>query len=445
MENKKIHLMPITEEASCYNPEPLKALVIKFIKEHMTQRLFEEKTESVVQEIEELDQHNIHTFKDAIKADLLDKYSFRLIKPYGYLFHKWNYTPPIRSMVSSRDGRYALLDCHSAIARVLYLASFHDKLEQYELKGHTKQILSIALSLGGKRALTGSKDKTARVWDLTDLDNPQSYELEGYDDSVGAVGLSADGECALTSSNNSIMKIWDLSDLNNVQSYDIEGAIEQFTHIAWSSADKYALTGSRRELRMWNLTSLSKPCSYVITNRFDLEGLVISSLALSQNGKRAIVGFEAGQVQVWDVTDVTNPQLLHMFFPNVDSFASPVNAVQFSPDGNYILAHTSGQIAVVYDLQNKTVPAPEELSINRFNLTGLSGMHIKVTNSSSIRFERSLLGDGSITSAALSSDCKCILTHERANKAIRFIDLTASHLTLETIVDTIKSEKVKEN
>ena len=67
------------------------------------------------------------------------------------------------------------------------------------LEGHTDRITSVALTPDGKWALTGSWDRTARLWDLR---NPGSSPrvLSGHTDVVYSVALTPDGTRALTGS-----------------------------------------------------------------------------------------------------------------------------------------------------------------------------------------------------------------------------------------------------
>jgi tricorn protease-like protein len=68
--------------------------------------------------------------------------------------------------------------------------------------------LSVALHADGRRAVTGSWDKTVRVWDLHT--GACLRTLEGHTGPVYLVALHADGQCAVTGSYDGTVRVWDL-------------------------------------------------------------------------------------------------------------------------------------------------------------------------------------------------------------------------------------------
>src|SRR5262249_28077534 len=70
--------------------------------------------------------------------------------------------------------------------------------ELLELKGHAEGVLAVAFSPDGKKVLTGSRDKTARLWDATTGKELQKFE--GHASSVTSVAFSPDGKEVVTGS-----------------------------------------------------------------------------------------------------------------------------------------------------------------------------------------------------------------------------------------------------
>ena len=74
------------------------------------------------------------------------------------------------------------------------------------LKGHTGSVISVAFSSDGKRILTGSLDKTARVWDTET--GQEKAVLKGHTGGVRSVAFSPDGKHILTGSDDKTARIW---------------------------------------------------------------------------------------------------------------------------------------------------------------------------------------------------------------------------------------------
>ena len=77
------------------------------------------------------------------------------------------------------------------------------------LEGHTETVRSVALTADGTKGLSGSKDKTLRLWDLERGACVQV--LEGHTAIVWSVALTADGTKGLSGSKDKMLRIWDLA------------------------------------------------------------------------------------------------------------------------------------------------------------------------------------------------------------------------------------------
>lgn len=76
----------------------------------------------------------------------------------------------------------------------------------YTLIGHTSSVTSVALSADGQTLVSGSDDKTTKVWNLStgqELRTPT-----GHTSSVTSVALSADGQTLASGSDDKTIKVW---------------------------------------------------------------------------------------------------------------------------------------------------------------------------------------------------------------------------------------------
>ena len=74
--------------------------------------------------------------------------------------------------------------------------------------GHEAAVTSAAFSPDGKRIVTASEDKTARIWDAA-TGKPIGEPLKGHEDAVMSAAFSPDGKRIVTASDDKTARIWD--------------------------------------------------------------------------------------------------------------------------------------------------------------------------------------------------------------------------------------------
>ena len=65
----------------------------------------------------------------------------------------------------------------------------------------------MAFSADGKRIVSGSEDKTVKVWDADK--GTETLTLKGHTDAVNSVAFSADGKRIVSGSEDKTVKVWD--------------------------------------------------------------------------------------------------------------------------------------------------------------------------------------------------------------------------------------------
>ena len=74
--------------------------------------------------------------------------------------------------------------------------------------GHTGFVQGVSFSPDGRFLLSGSADKTARLWDLTTGETLRVFK--GHRSDVQTVTFSPDGNLIATASNDTVARVWDL-------------------------------------------------------------------------------------------------------------------------------------------------------------------------------------------------------------------------------------------
>ncbi|MEG3928195.1 MULTISPECIES: hypothetical protein [unclassified Microcoleus] len=95
------------------------------------------------------------------------------------------------------------------------------------LNGHTSLVNAVAVTADGNRVISGSDDKTIKVWDLTT--GKEQFTLNGHTSSVNAVAVTADGKRAISGSHDNTLKVWDLTTGNVIASFTGESPIASCT------------------------------------------------------------------------------------------------------------------------------------------------------------------------------------------------------------------------
>ncbi len=123
------------------------------------------------------------------------------------------------------------------------------------LLGHDKQVTAVGVSQDGQWALSGSCDRTARLWNLETCQCVSI--LRGHKDFVEAVALKKAGDLALTGGRDRALRLWMLPAGDCIGHYpDHPGNIEQ---IHFSEEENLAIVACRDDTRhhvvVWDLSS----------------------------------------------------------------------------------------------------------------------------------------------------------------------------------------------
>ena len=117
-------------------------------------------------------------------------------------------------------------------------------------EGHKDRVTSVFLSADGRHALSGSWDKTLKLWDVSSGACLRTFE--GHTDYVTSVFLSADRRHALSGSYDHTLKLWDLS--SGICLRTFEGHTLSLTSVFLSADGCHALSGSQDfTLKLWRL------------------------------------------------------------------------------------------------------------------------------------------------------------------------------------------------
>lgn len=186
-----------------------------------------------------------------------------------------------------------------------------DRALLHILQGHTAAVICCALSADGRLTLSGSEDKTLRVWDTAT--GTTLGVLQGHSDSVSACALSADGGQAISASRDGTVRVWDIT--RGAQRYVMQGRVDG--HVtprlaendpdfgghrsdpvaccALSADGRLALSACEDEtLRLWD-TARGE-----LLRTLEGHTHMVTGCALSADGRLALSTSEDRTVRLWD-------------------------------------------------------------------------------------------------------------------------------------------------
>ncbi len=162
--------------------------------------------------------------------------------------------------------------------------------------------------------LSGSRDKTLIIWNLTRDEQAYGYpkrSLHGHSHIVSDCVISSDGAYALSSSWDKTLRLWELSTGNTTRTF--VGHTNDVLSVSFSADNRQIVSGSRdRTIKLWNTLG---DCKYTITDKGHTDW--VSCVRFSPNPQNPVI-VSAG----WDKL-VKVRSLISLHFLVEDAFQLP--------------------------------------------------------------------------------------------------------------------------
>jgi WD40 repeat protein len=200
----------------------------------------------------------------------------------------------VRSVAFTPDGRQALSACQAE--KVLRLWDVETGTLLRSFRGHGRFITSVACTSDGKRAATGSIDRTIRLWDLES--GKELRTLSGHTRAVLGVALSPDDKTLVSGSGESTVRLWDTESDKELRT--LTGHKGDVCCVAFSPDGKYVASGGDGGcVLLWDAATGKLRHTYE-GHRSDFNRLAtVRAVVFLPDGRRLVSGSEDFTIRVW--------------------------------------------------------------------------------------------------------------------------------------------------
>ena len=221
------------------------------------------------------------------------------------------------------------------------------------LEGHSAIVQDAAISSDGSFALSGSWDKTLRLWDINNGDCKAVFR--GHEKDVLSVAFSPDDQKIVSGSRDRQIKLWDVT--GNCRYTFQDGA-----HKDWVSCVRFSPRvdtpfivsgGWDNTVKLWTLDNFG------LATNFEGHTGYLNTVSISPDGSLCASGGKDGIAMLWDLGSGS-----HLYQLEAGEI---IHSLTFSPNRYWLCAATESCIRI-WDLESKKAIAelaPPRRQMNR--------------------------------------------------------------------------------
>lgn len=243
----------------------------------------------------------------------------------------------IRELAASSDMRIAV-----STARVephLRVWDVSTRALLYILMGHSDEVLSVAMSADGARAVSGSSDCSICVWNLRI--GKLERTLKGHNGPVNAVALTTDGRYALSGSSDCTVKFWDVE--TGICLHNLLGHKASVLALGLAKNGKRGISGaSDSDVILWDTQKGN------LLAHLNGHSDAINAVIINDTGTRAATSSTDCTIKLWRID---NPLPL----AQNNAHTSTVSSLVFSPDGRLCASGSDEGSIKIHEVESGVV------------------------------------------------------------------------------------------
>ena len=206
------------------------------------------------------------------------------------------------------------------------------------LRGHSGEVYALAVTPDGRQVVSGSQDKTLKVWDLEI--GSELRTLSGHSGAVWAVAVTPDGRQVVSGSGDKTLKVWDLE--TGSELHTLSGHSDWVNAVAVTPDGRQVVSGSAdKTLKVWDLETGSE------LHTLSGHSVTVFAVAVTPDGRQVVSGSGDKTLKVWDLETGSE---LH----TLSGHSREVYAVAVTPDGRQVVS--AGETGVELHSLDQTLP-----------------------------------------------------------------------------------------
>ncbi|MEW6409664.1 MAG: caspase family protein [Nitrospirota bacterium] len=321
------------------------------------------------------------------------------------IFAQLGHTNEVHGALFLPDGRHILTGSYD---KTLKLWNAQTGREIRTFHGHGYFITKIAISPDGKYAISGSWDKTIKLWNIETGEDVRT--LYGHKGSVYNVAFSPDGKYILSGSGDKTLKLWDALTGREIRTF--HGHTGTVYCAVFSSDGKHALSGSAdNTLRLWEVSTGREIGTYK-----GHAAAVTCAVFTSSNGY-FLSGSSDKTLKLWEIS---TGKAIKTFVGHT----AAIGSLTISPDGKHVISGSfypdktirlwdiaTGNEILTFMGHTDNVLSLAFSSDGRYILSGSKDQTARLWDATSGKQVRIFSGDtGWVYSAVFSSDGKYVVS-----------------------------------